>query len=93
MLSHTSAWLLSSFFAISYVSSVYIFPAGRLVFTARQVEVGPQAERARLVNERWRNDPAVIKARVSGVVTSTIGSCLTVFTVVTMMGSWPVSLF
>lgn len=91
MLSPSIAWTLSSFFAISYVTSVYIFPAGRLVFTAQQVEVGPQAERARQANERWRNDPATIRARLSGVALSTIGSCLAVFSVVTLMGSWAVS--
>ncbi|KAG8835883.1 hypothetical protein FRC17_000433 [Serendipita sp. 399] len=71
-LSPAKAWLLSGYFAISYVASLYTFRAGRLVFTAQQTEVGPNAERARALNERWRNDPATIKARLLGVSLSTV---------------------
>ena len=52
-----------------------MFKAGRLVFTARAVEVGPGAERARLENERWRSDPSVIRARLASVSLSTLASC------------------
>lgn len=76
VLSTGTAWILSAFIAFSYVASVYTLKAGRLVFTAQQVEVGQGAERARAANERWRNDPSTIKARLLGVVMSTITSCL-----------------
>jgi prenyl protein peptidase len=68
-------------FAFSYVALLYIFKAGRLVFAARAVEVGPGAERARLQNERWRNDPSVIRARLASVSLSTLASCGAVFAV------------
>lgn len=58
-----------------------MFKAGRLVFTARAVEVGPGAERARLENERWRSDPSVIRARLAGVSLSTLASCCAVFVI------------
>jgi prenyl protein peptidase len=83
--------LLSAFFAASYVCSLYIFPAGRLRFNNERVEVGRNAERARALNERWRNDPATIQARLSGVALSTVFSCLIVYAVVTKTGSWKVS--
>ena len=72
---------LGGSFAFSYVASLYMFKAGRLVFTARAVEVGPGAERARLENERWRSDPSVIQARLTSVSLSTLASCATVFVI------------
>ncbi|KIM23733.1 hypothetical protein M408DRAFT_77114 [Serendipita vermifera MAFF 305830] len=89
-LSSYTAWILSAFFASSYVGSLYIFPAGRLKFNAERVEVGRDAERARSLNERWRNDPATIQARLAGVTLSTVLSCLVIFAVVTKLGSWKV---
>ena len=70
---------LGGMFAFSYVASLYMFKAGRLVFTARAVEVGTGAERARLENERWRSDPSVIRARLASVSLSTLASCGAVF--------------
>jgi prenyl protein peptidase len=87
----STAWLLSAFFATSYVGSLYIFPAGRLRFNNERVEVGRNAERARTLNERWRNDPATIRARLSGVALSTVLSCFVIYAVVTKTGSWKVS--
>jgi prenyl protein peptidase len=86
----SAAWLLSAFFAASYVGSLYIFPAGRLKFNNERVEVGRNAERARTLNERWRNDPATIRARLSGVALSTVLSCFVIYAVVTKIGSWKV---
>lgn len=74
-----TAVALGGSFAFSYVASLYMFKAGRLVFTARAVEVGPGAERARLENERWRSDPSVIRARLASVSLSTLASCGAVF--------------
>ncbi|CCA73790.1 related to CAAX prenyl protease 2 [Serendipita indica DSM 11827] len=88
ILSSTSGWLLSGFFATSYVASLYMFRAGRLVFTAQQTEVGPNASRARAENERWRNDPSTIRARILSVSISTAVSCGVVYAVVTKAGSW-----
>jgi hypothetical protein len=76
-----AAFGLGGGFAFSYIASLYIFKAGRLVFTARAVEVGPGAERARTENERWRNDPSVIRARLAGVSLSTLASCGAVFAI------------
>lgn len=90
-ISSTTAWLLSAFFATSYVASLYVLPGGRLVFLAQQVEVGPNADRARLENEKWRSDPSTIKARLTGVSLATLSSLLIVYVVVTQAGSWNVS--
>lgn len=90
LLSPLTAWLISAFFASSYVGSLYLFPAGRLKFNPERVETGHNTERARALNERWRNDPATIQARLSGVALSTLLSCLVVFTLVTKLGSWKV---
>ena len=92
LLSPTSGWLLSGYFATSYVASLYMLRAGRLVFTAQQTEVGPAASRARAENERWRNDPSTIRARIIGVSISTVVSCGVVYAVVTNTGSWQASL-
>ncbi len=72
---------LGASFSFSYVASLYMFKAGRLVFTGRAVEVGPGAERARLQNERWRSDPSVIQARLASVSLSTLASCAAVFVI------------
>lgn len=90
-ISPTRAWILSALFAVSYVAFLYVLPSGRLVFTKRQVEVGPNADRARASNERWRNDPSVIRARLTGVLMATLFSVFMVHLVVAKTGELKVS--
>lgn len=78
LLSPTTAFLLCGFFTLSYVVSLYLASAGRLVFRAPPVNVPNGQERVRLANEQWRNDPSVIKARLRAVTISTLLSMLTV---------------
>jgi prenyl protein peptidase len=87
----TTAWLLSAFFAVSYVASVYALPGARLVYKTQQVETGPDAARARAQNELSRNDPSVIKSRLIGVSLATLSAISVVYAVVTKAGSWDVS--
>jgi prenyl protein peptidase len=63
-LSAVHAHGLSLFFAVSYVASVYVLPAGRL-------SLGTDGA-------RHRNDPGVIRARILAASCSTVLSCMIV---------------
>ncbi|KAG8987590.1 hypothetical protein FRB93_004462 [Tulasnella sp. JGI-2019a] len=67
---------LCAFFTLSYVASIYLSRAGRLAFHAPPVHVRDGEERVRVANERWRNDPQVIRARLIAVTLSTLASGL-----------------
>ncbi|PVF99797.1 Abi-domain-containing protein [Serendipita vermifera] len=88
VISGTTAWLISAFFATSYVASLYMFRAGRLGFRQQKVEAGPNASGARAYNEEGRNNPTVIKARLFSVAISTLFSCGIMLAVITKAGSW-----
>ncbi|EJD48336.1 hypothetical protein AURDEDRAFT_61361 [Auricularia subglabra TFB-10046 SS5] len=67
----------------SYVASLYLFNSSRLVF-ARAVRPDPTRakdahERQRVPGERWRNDPSVIRARLTAVSLSTLSCCALVY--------------
>ncbi|KAG8931396.1 hypothetical protein FRC03_005739 [Tulasnella sp. 419] len=72
----------SALFTTLYIGSLYLAKSGRLAFHAPPVNVPNGQERVRLANERWRNDPEVIRARLMAVTLSTIGSCLIVDAVI-----------
>ncbi|KAF8323006.1 uncharacterized protein EI90DRAFT_3282145 [Cantharellus anzutake] len=74
MLSPTTSQLLQAFFATSYVSSIYVHPDGRLKF-----EITPRGKKS---PTRTRNDPLVIRTRLTAVVLATIVSCVVVITTV-----------
>ena len=74
MLSPTTSQLLQGLLAVGYVSSIYVHPNGRLKF-----KVTPQGRRTLI---RTRNDPLVIRARLTAVVLATILSCVVVITTV-----------
>ncbi|CAG8697597.1 3265_t:CDS:2, partial [Acaulospora colombiana] len=88
VISGTTAWLISAFFATSYVASLYMFRAGRLAFRQKKVEAGPNAAGARAHNEEGRDSPTVIKARLSSVAISTLVSCGIMLALITKAGSW-----
>jgi hypothetical protein len=86
------AHLLTISFAFSYVGSLYIFKNARLSFSATAHARHGQA-RQKVLNERWRDDPDVIQARLASVSLATLVSSLGVFVVVwqSLGGGKPVS--
>jgi prenyl protein peptidase len=81
LLSITSAHLLSGLFAFIYVGSIYASKNARLRFSKRKVNLPEGQARFKLQNERWRDDPDVIKARLLAVTSATLICCLIVFVV------------
>ena len=81
-ISTSTSTALAAFFTFSYVGSLYLAKAGRLSFKAPPVDVPQGEERVRVANEQWRNDPQVIRARLTAAVISTLLSCLVVLYVV-----------
>jgi len=92
-ISLTTAHCLAAFFAFSYVGSLYIFKNARLSFSKKTIsDITAGAERRKEHNERWRDDPDVIRARLTVVSISTVLSCGVVFGLVnklieTLIGS------
>ncbi|EMD32279.1 hypothetical protein CERSUDRAFT_144101 [Gelatoporia subvermispora B] len=77
------AHALAAFFALSYVGSIYVSKNTRLAFKKEQLRASQASgQRVRDPEERWRNDPQVIRARLVAVSTSTLLSCTAVFLVV-----------
>ncbi|KAF8875282.1 hypothetical protein BD779DRAFT_1563720, partial [Infundibulicybe gibba] len=68
--------LLALLFATIYVGSLYVSKNARLSFsmgTANSVSQG--LPRSKENNERWRDDPDVIRARLAAVTLATIACC------------------
>ncbi|CAA7266053.1 unnamed protein product [Cyclocybe aegerita] len=85
LLTTTSAHLISLAFACAYVGSIYLSKNARLSFSKRAPRIsnmndeGSLQERNRLRNERWRDDPDVIRARLLAVSVATLLCCTGVF--------------
>jgi prenyl protein peptidase len=78
-----SAHMLTLSFAVSYVGSLYISKNARLSFASRPPAPARNGEaRQKVVNERWRDDPDVIKARLASVSLATFVCCVGVLAVV-----------
>lgn len=77
-LSATSAHLLAGLFAFTYVGSIYASKSARLRLSKRKVDLPEGQARLKLQNERWRDDPDVIKARLLAVSSATVICCLIV---------------
>ncbi|KAG8853660.1 hypothetical protein FRB96_008078 [Tulasnella sp. 330] len=86
LLTSSTVTALCAFFTFSYVGSIYLARAGRLAFHAPSIDVRNGAERVRVANEKWRNDPEVIRARLNAVTISTVGSCLVIAFVLQRIG-------
>ena len=82
-LSTTQAHLLALSIAASYVGSIYASQSTRTTHVPRDV-----AERGR-ERARHRDDPSVIRARLTAVVVSTALSCLAILVVVQLQSEWP----
>jgi hypothetical protein len=78
-LSTSGAHIISCFFAFTYVGSLYVFKNARLSFNSKLVRLQDGQLRQKAGDERWRDDPDVIKARLLAVCMSTLLSCLSVF--------------
>lgn len=79
----SQAHQLAGLFATSYVGCLYLFKNARLNFTAQpQPPTANGGERHRSQGERWRDDPAVIRARLLVVSISSFLSCFTLFIVI-----------
>jgi prenyl protein peptidase len=85
-LSLSSARILALSFSIVYVGSIYISARTRLAFAAdvKPSQDGRQREKA--TNERWRDDPDVIKARLTAVGIASCICCTGVWYVLKRLG-------
>lgn len=82
-----TAHCLAVFFAGSYVGSLYLSKNTRLSFRKGLVRLRQGEQRAKEQDERWRDDPEVIRARLVAVSVSTLSSCVTVLGLVwTLIG-------
>ncbi|TFK68450.1 Abi-domain-containing protein [Pluteus cervinus] len=78
LLSSSTAHLLAFSFGLAYVGSLYISKHARVSFTRVSVTRPKQREdkaRDRYEDERWRNDPGVIRARLFAASVATVLCC------------------
>lgn len=81
-LSTASAHLLSLLFAVVYVGSIYLSKNSRLSFSGKTVYTANGRARLKERDEKWRDDPDVIKARLAAVGFATLICCLGVVGIV-----------
>jgi prenyl protein peptidase len=81
-LSTASAHLLSLLFAFAYVGSIYLSKNSRLSFSGKTVHTWNGQARSKEQDERWRDDPDVIRARLAAVGTAALLCCLGVIGIV-----------
>lgn len=82
VLTTTYAHLISFTCGVVYVGSLYLSKTGRLSFASNPAgtRVGDgEKPRQKLKDERWRDDPDVIRARMVAVVFATVACSLGVF--------------
>ncbi|EAU80912.2 hypothetical protein CC1G_03088 [Coprinopsis cinerea okayama7 len=77
-----AAHLLALLFGICYVGSLYVSNKARLKFEANAKTIDDKYPRAKLAHERWRDDPDVMRARVTAVSIASILCCLGVVALV-----------
>ncbi|KAI0628643.1 CAAX protease self-immunity-domain-containing protein [Trametes polyzona] len=76
----SSAHLFAAFFTFTYVGSLYLSKAARLSFKNTEAEgVLYGEERLKQKEERWRNDPEVIRARLFAASVSTALNVVAVY--------------
>ncbi len=79
-ISLSTAHLFAAFFTFSYVGSLYLAKSARLSFKKSPAyRVRDGEERERYSDERWRNDPDVIRARLLAASASTLLSVYVVY--------------
>ncbi|KAI0353885.1 Abi-domain-containing protein [Trametes cingulata] len=76
----STAHAFAAFFTVSYVGSLYLSKSARLIFkNGVTLSARPGEERAKEPEERWRDDPDVIRARLVAASTSTALSVAAVY--------------
>ncbi|KAI8974836.1 CAAX protease self-immunity-domain-containing protein [Trametes punicea] len=79
-ISLSTAHAYAAWFTLSYVGSLYLSKSARLSFkNGVTLSARPGEERAKETEERWRNDPDVIRARLLAASVSTALSVCSVF--------------
>ncbi|KAL0070186.1 CAAX prenyl protease [Marasmius tenuissimus] len=68
-LTTSQAYLLGLALTFIYVGSLYVSKNARLSFSSKSSSI--QGPRSRGANERWRDDPDVIRARITAVTIAT----------------------
>jgi prenyl protein peptidase len=78
-ISTSSAHGIALLLASSYVGSLYLSKNARLSFSSKPKRAATGTSREKESNERWRDDPVVIRARVFAVTTATFLCCTGIF--------------
>ncbi|KAG8214812.1 CAAX protease self-immunity-domain-containing protein, partial [Butyriboletus roseoflavus] len=88
MIPTSTAHALAALFVTCYVGSIYISKNARLSFSNTKVYLDYGFARLKLRNERWRDDPDVIRARLVAVSSATLVCCAIVLVLAsTQLGS------
>jgi hypothetical protein len=80
-----TAHLLTTLFAFCYVGSIYLSKTARLTFSSDATHTPEGTPREKLPNERWRNDPDVIRARLISTSIATLVCCVVIFVMLWMV--------
>lgn len=86
-LSLRDAHLINALLTLGYVFPLYFAKSTRLSFAKTQENNGTRSKGA---SERWRDDPAVIKARLLSVSLSTIASLCLMGYIITVGSNKPI---
>ncbi|KAG6856282.1 hypothetical protein H0H87_005892 [Tephrocybe sp. NHM501043] len=81
-ISTATAHLLTFLFAFTYVGSLYVSKNARLSFSKQRSNNSNGTPHEKLRDERWRDDPGVIKARLIAAIIATLISCGLVFSII-----------
>ncbi|EPQ54776.1 hypothetical protein GLOTRDRAFT_77508 [Gloeophyllum trabeum ATCC 11539] len=87
------AHTLTLLFAAAYVGSLYLSKYTRLSFSDKSIRVGSGGSKERGANERWRDDPDVIRARLAIVSLVTVFCCFVVYAVIRAVSWYKVGVF
>lgn len=82
--------ILSVGLGLTYVGSLYLSKNARLSFSSSKPNTTPDAPdqpRDKESNERWRDDPDVIRARLVAVSSATVVCCVGVYALVGYVGA------
>ncbi len=79
LFSESQGHFLAFCFTVTYVGSLYLSKNTRLSFVAWSTHVPEGTSRQRQLNERWRDDADVIRARIIAVSLATVASCFLIF--------------
>ncbi|KZT70020.1 hypothetical protein DAEQUDRAFT_737747 [Daedalea quercina L-15889] len=87
-ISLSTAHSLAVFFAGTYVGSLYFSKNARLSFKQGGIKLKQGQQRTKEQDERWRDDPDVIRARLTAASLSTLSSCTAVVLLVWKLLRW-----